>query len=221
HGGGFVLGDVNREDSLCSTLADETGSIIVSVGYRHAPEHPFPVPVEDAYAGVLWTDSFVQVLDNVQELGGDPSLIYTMGNSAGGNLATVVVRKLRDSDISQGVAAQVLRIPNTCHPKALPAAIAGPSASYNNFTDAPILSTSVMNEFWSLYNVPEEKIRSLDCSPLLGSEFERFPPTYISVCGCDPLRDEGLAYAGKLEEHGVPVKLDVIPGYPHGRCHVP
>ncbi|KAF2183903.1 hypothetical protein K469DRAFT_581797, partial [Zopfia rhizophila CBS 207.26] len=113
----------------------------------------------------------------------------------------------------------VLRIPNTCHPKALPGDIAGPSASYNHFTDAPILSTSVMNEFWSLYNVPEDEVRSVDCSPLLASEFKGFPPTYISVCGCDLLRDEGLAYARKLEQHGVPVKLDVIPGYPHGMCY--
>jgi len=158
----------------------------------------------------------LQVFDNLESLGGDPQLVYTTGNSAGGNLATVVARKLRDSGRTERVAAQVLRLPNTCHPKAQPDALASPSASYHAFTNAPILPTSVMDTFWSFYNVPADQVGSLDCSPLLATEFREFPPTYISICGSDPLRDEGLEYAKKLEAHGVAVKLDVMPGYPHG-----
>lgn len=170
---------------------------------------------------LVGSNCLTQVLNNVDSLGGDPSLIYTVGNSAGGNLATIVVRQLRDSTRPERVAAQVLRVPNTCHPKALPEALAGPASSYYGFTDAPILSTAVMDTFWSLYNVPENQVRCLDCSPLLAPEFDEFPPTYISVCGCDPLRDEGLEYAKRLEESGVPVKLDVVPGYPHGMQTAP
>ncbi|KEF54945.1 uncharacterized protein A1O9_09388 [Exophiala aquamarina CBS 119918] len=210
HGGGFVLGDIDREHPLCCSISDQAGSIVASVGYRHAPEHPYPTPVDDAYAGLLW------VLDNVQDLGGHRDLVYTVGVSAGGNLATAVVRKLRDSTRGERVAAQVLRVPNCCHPRAFPECLAKPTSSYARFVDAPILSTGVMDNFWALYHVPDDRVHSLDCSPLLASEFDQFPPTYISVCGCDPLRDEGLEYAKKLEASGVQVKLDVIPGYPHG-----
>lgn len=175
-----------------------------------------PLPVVSERKPRVGTDCLRQVLDNVNSLGGDLSLVYTVGNSAGGNLATVVVRKLRDSTRPERVAAQVLRVPNTCHPKALPEALASSASSYYGFTDAPILSTAVMDTFWSLYDVPDNLVRSLDCSPLLAPEFNEFPPTYISVCGCDPLRDEGLEYAKRVEESGAAVKLDVVPGYPHG-----
>jgi len=72
-----------------------------------------------------------------------------------------------------------------------------------------------MDDFWYFYN-PGDKASDLDCSPLLATEFKDFPPTYISVAGCDPLRDQGWAYAKKLEEAGVTLKFDVMGGYPHG-----
>jgi acetyl esterase len=72
-----------------------------------------------------------------------------------------------------------------------------------------------MDDFWSFYN-PGDRASSLDCSPLLADEFDNFPPTYISIAGCDPLRDQGFEFAKKLETAGVNLKFDVMAGYPHG-----
>jgi acetyl esterase len=141
--------------------------------------------------------------------------VYTAGNSAGGNLATVVVRKLRDSKRKERVAAEVLRVPVTCHPEVFPPGLGSPTSSYNLFHDAPILSTKTMNDFWYFYN-PGGRAKDLDCSPLLAEEFKDFPPTYLSVAGSDPLRDQGYEYAKKLDEAGVTLKLDIVGGYPHG-----
>lgn len=126
-----------------------------------------------------------------------------------------MVRRLRDSNRKERVAAEILRVPVTCHPDVFPANLAAPNSSYGSYHDAPILSTKVMDDFWYFYN-PGEKAGSLDCSPLLAEEFKDFPPTYISVAGCDPLRDQGYDYAKKLEAAGVTLKFDVMPGYPHG-----
>jgi len=156
-----------------------------------------------------------QTFDHIEELGGDPNLVLTCGNSAGGNLATVVTRRLRDSGRKERVAAQILRVPVTVHPDVMPAELADPSSSYRFYNDAPILPTKVMDDFWYFYN-PGDKAGSTDVSPLLADEFRDFPPTYISVAGCDPLRDQGVAYANKLKDAGVVVKFDVMPGYPHG-----
>lgn len=126
-----------------------------------------------------------------------------------------MVRRLRDSGRKEKIAAQVLRVPVTCHPSVFPQELAAQSSSYQKFTDAPILPKRVMDDFWELYN-PGDKAASLDASPLLANDFRDFPPTYISVCGCDPLRDQGFEYAKKLAAAGVDVKFEVMPGYPHG-----
>ena len=194
---------------------------MANVGYRHAPEFPYPMPVEDAYTAALWVNSVsskssnVQVFDHMKEIGGDPDLVYTAGNSAGANLATVVTRRLRDSKRKERIAAEVLRVPVVCHPSVFPPPLGQPDSSYSFYHDAPILSTKVMDDFWYFYN-PGDKASDLDCSPLLATEFKDFPPTYVSVAGCDPLRDQGWAYAKKLEEAGVTLKFDVMGGYPHG-----
>jgi acetyl esterase/lipase len=139
----------------------------------------------------------------------------TAGNSAGANLATVVTRRLRDSGRKEHVAAEILRVPVVCHPDVFPPELADPASSYRYYNDAPILPTKVMDDFWYFYN-PGESAASLDASPLLASEFHGFPPTYVSVAGCDPLRDQGVAYANKLKDAGILVKFELMPGYPHG-----
>lgn len=127
----------------------------------------------------------------------------------------MVTRRLRDSNRKERIAAQVLRVPVTCHPDVYPESLKDPNGSYYAFKDAPILSTKVMEDFWYFYN-PGKRAGDLDCSPLLATEFKEFPPTYISVAGADPLRDQGVEYAKKLHDAGVTVKFDVMPGYPHG-----
>ena len=156
-----------------------------------------------------------QTFDNIDNIGGDPDLVFTAGNSAGGNLATVVTRRLRDSNRKERIAAQILRVPVVCHPDVYPETLKDPKGSYYSYHDAPILSTKVMDDFWYFYN-PGKGAADLDCSPLLATEFKEFPPTYVSVAGCDPLRDQGVEFAKKLHDAGVPLKFDVMPGYPHG-----
>ena len=126
-----------------------------------------------------------------------------------------MVRRLRDSGRKERLAGQFLRIPVTCHPDAFPKSLADSSSSYHTFTDAPNLSKKVMDDFWDIYEVGSNT-SSLDVSPLLADEFREFPPTYISVSGCDPLRDQGIEYAEKLDSAGVPVKIEIYSGYPHG-----
>jgi len=130
-------------------------------------------------------------------------------------LATVMVRRLRDSGRKERFAGQFLRVPVTCHPAVFPKSLAEPTSSYQLFTDTPILTDVIMNDFWDIYKV-DKYTGSLDCSPLLADEFKEFPPTYISVSGADPLRDQGIEYAKKLDSHGIPVKLEIYSGYPHG-----
>lgn len=130
-------------------------------------------------------------------------------------MATVMVRKLRDFGRKERLAGQFLRVPATCHPDVFPTSLSDPSSSYKLFHDTPILSTKVMDDFWDVYNVGS-KTSSLDVSPLLADEFREFPPTYISVAGCDPLRDQGIEYAKKLDEAGIPVKTKIYSGCPHG-----
>jgi acetyl esterase/lipase len=126
-----------------------------------------------------------------------------------------MVRRLRDSNRKERIAAEILRVPVVCHPDVFPPNLAAPTSSYKYYHDAPILSTKVMDDFFYFYN-PGVKAGSLDCSPLLAEEFNDFPPTYVSVAGCDPLRDQGFDYAKKLEAAGITIKFDVMPGYPHG-----
>ena len=126
-----------------------------------------------------------------------------------------MVRRLRDSGRKDRLAGQFLRIPVTCHPDAFPKSLADSPSSYQIFTDAPILSKKVMDDFWDIYEVGSDA-SSLDVSPLLANEFREFPPTYISVSGVDPLRDRGIEYAKKLNSAGIPVKIEIYSGYPHG-----
>jgi acetyl esterase/lipase len=111
--------------------------------------------------------------------------------SAGGSLATAVVRRLIESGRKERFAGQFLRIPVTCHPDVLPKPLADLSSSYYFLSDAPISPTRIMNDFWDVYDVGT-KAASLDNSPLLATELKGFPPTYIAVAGCDPLRDQGI-----------------------------
>jgi len=127
----------------------------------------------------------------------------------------VVTRRLRDSDRKERIAGQILRVPVACHPFVFPPELATKDSSYYKYHDAPILSTKSMDDFWYFYN-PGKRAGELDCSPLLAEEFKEFPPTYISVAGCDPLRDQGIMLAKKMDAAGVNVKFEVMGGYPHG-----
>ncbi|KAF2432485.1 Alpha/beta hydrolase fold-3, partial [Tothia fuscella] len=205
HGGGWMLGSIAADDLFCRKLASDLNHVVVSVEYRLAPENVFPAAIDDCYSACLWTS------ENAKSLGIDPSQIYVTGNSAGGHLAAAVALKLADSGKASTIAAQVLRIPLTCHPSVWPGEKPPPKKNM------PILEDSTAIAMINAFITQEKDRGNYLVSPLLASAelLRQLPPTYIDVCSADPLAAGGIAYAKKLEDHGVPVKLFVLDGMPH------
>ncbi|WAO90760.1 Abhydrolase-3 domain-containing protein [Fusarium falciforme] len=190
-------------------MCKSSGVVVVSLDYRKAPENPFPVGLEDVWAGVLW------VFENIESLGGDPAKIILGGLSAGGNITAVLAQRARHTK-QVSFCGQILRIPLVVHPKAQPAEL--DFSSYEENADAPILPSASVTQFLGYYNAPPEDTR---VSPLLETDLSGLPRTYIQIAGADPLRDDGFAYAEKLQQAGVPVKVNVYPGLPHGFMMLP
>jgi acetyl esterase len=196
HGGGWVIGSVRSHDGVCRALAAEVGALVVSVGYRLAPEHRFPAAVEDALAATRW------VSENAARLGGDPSRLFVGGDSAGGSLSAVVARELRDR-----VHFQLLIYPSTD--------LTRNHASHTLFADGYLLTRAAMDWFCDHY-VAAEHYRHPLGSPLHHDDLHGVPPAFIMTAGFDPLRDEGRAYAEKLRAAGVAIEHQLYPGLIHG-----
>jgi acetyl esterase len=191
HGGGWVWGGIDEVDVLARTLANATGRPTASVGYRLAPEHPYPAPLEDVTAAVAWL---------TENTGVDPGDVVLLGLSAGGTLALAASARFRGTPLA--VRAQVLVYPML--DPSLSSASAGRYA-----TIAP-LSRPRAAWFWSQYAPTGPH-----AAPMLGDP-EGLPPTYVVLAEVDVLRDEGLAYADRLRSAGVPVAVKVWPGAVHG-----
>jgi acetyl esterase len=189
HGGGWVLGTLDSCDAVCRALAVESGCRVVSVDYRLAPEHRFPAAPNDAYDALVWIAGSVAH--------GGPLVVA--GDSAGGNLAAVVALRARDED-GPPIALQVLIYPVVDHDMT--------TGSYEQYGEAELLLNRLaMIWFWDHY-VPDVAGRSHPhASPLRADDHSGLPPAYVLVAEYDPLRDEGLAYAAKLDAAGVPVAL--------------
>ncbi|MFL5822557.1 MAG: alpha/beta hydrolase [Solirubrobacteraceae bacterium] len=201
HGGGFVVGDLDTHDNLCRMLARCSGARILAIGYRLAPEMPFPGPVEDCLTG------FRFAVEHHRELGADPNRIGVAGDSAGGNLATVVARMaLTGSDT--GPAFQLLFYPwlDLAHKR----------RSYELFGEGFYLTESDLDWYRDQYLAQDEDASDPRCSPLLADDLSRLPPAYIATAGFDPLRDDGEAYAQRLRAAGVPAALRRHTGLIHG-----
>ncbi|KAH6988665.1 Alpha/Beta hydrolase protein [Ilyonectria destructans] len=209
HGGGWTMGDLDSEDAVCRTMCNSTGAVVVSVDYRKAPENPFPIGLEDVWAGVLW------IFEHLESLGGSRGRVILGGLSAGGNITAVLAQRARETN-QVSFCGQILRIPLVVHPMAQPAEFDFPS--YKENADAPILSFASVAKFLEYYDPPPEDIR---VSPLLANDLSGLPPTYIQIAGADPLRDDGFAYAKKLQQAGVALKVNVYPGMPHGFMNMP
>lgn len=191
HGGGFVLGDLDTHDWLCRRLAFDTGLPLLAIDYRLAPEHPFPAALDDA------TDVVRYVATRPQEFGArDPALIV-MGDSAGANLVTVAARQLRDLGVE--IAAQVLIYP-TLGPEIV-------TDSAHQFGSGYLLDLESLRHDYSLYLNGFVDHTDPRVTPLLSTDLSGVAPAVVVVAECDPLRDEGVAYAGLLEHFGVPVEL--------------
>jgi acetyl esterase len=201
HGGGWVLGGLDSHDHVCRALANSVPCTVFSVEYRLAPEHKFPAAVDDSFAATAW------IGDHASEMQIDPARIAVGGDSAGGNLATVVSQIARERG-GPHLVFQLLIYPATDMRMAMP--------SIDENADAPILSKGAMHWFLNHYLNGEEDRTNPLASPLLANDVSGLPPAFIVTAECDPLRDEGEAYGQLLRRQGVRVDLECYAGMPHG-----
>jgi acetyl esterase/lipase len=202
HGGGYILGSALVDDPRLERWSDEFGCVVVSVDYRLAPEHPFPAPLDDCYAGLAWTTSAAV------ELGIDPARIVIGGASAGGGLAAALALLARDrAEITP--AFQLLIYPmiddRAPHPS-------------SGISGAPIWSPAANKLGWTAYlgRQPGSDDVPAYAAAARASDLRGLPPAFIAVGTLDVFRDEDIAYASRLLAAGVPTELHVYPGAPHG-----
>jgi acetyl esterase len=201
HGGGWVIGDLDTHDSVCRFLATAAGVLVLSVGYRLAPEHPFPAAAEDADAAFRWAAA------EAGDLGADPTRIAVGGDSAGGNLAAVASLLSRDGGGPQP-AMQLLIYPATD--------AVGEQRSRQLFAEGFLLTKADMNWFEAHY-IPSGVAHDDPRVSVLGvGDLAGLPPAYVTTAGFDPLRDEGEAYAERMRAAGVRVALRRQRGLIHG-----
>jgi len=197
HGGGWVIGSMEETDATARVLCNRSGAVVVNVDYRLAPEHPFPAAADDALAVSRW------IKDNASSLGGDPARVAVGGDSAGGNLAAVATQQV------PGVYAyQILIYPVTDATMS--------HGSYTENADGYLLTKQSMEWFLEHYAADADPTDP-KLSPLYASEevLAAQPPTFLLTAGFDPLRDEGQAYADKLEASGVAVERAHYPDQIH------
>jgi acetyl esterase len=205
HGGGFVFCDLDSHDGLCRHIANSIPAVVVSVGYRLAPEHRWPAAADDFYAATRWT------VDNAASLGGDPGRVAVGGDSAGGNLAAVTALMARDRG-GPALAAQLLFYPVL--------AADFDNGSYRLFGRGYYNPKPAMQWYWDQY-VPTKADRAHPYATPLNAELHDLPPTMLVIAGHDPLRDEALAYAAELEAAGVSVVRAQFDGAIHGFMTMP
>ena len=196
HGGGWVIGDLDTHDALCRLTCRDAGVHVLSIDYRLAPEHPAPAAVDDAYAAFRWAH------EHAGDLGAIPGKVAVGGDSAGGNLATVVSQLARDDEDPQGPkpVLQWLIYPRTD--------LTAQTRSQSLFADGFVLTKRDIDWFDSQY-LGGSGVEPTDprVSPLLAESLSGLPPALIATAGFDPLRDEGEQYAAALQAAGTAVDL--------------
>ncbi|MEV4432110.1 alpha/beta hydrolase [Streptomyces sp. NPDC049585] len=199
-GGGFVIGSLHSHHSLVAELAARTGLVTVALDFGTAPEHPFPGPVEDCYAGLCGTLADLPALG----LGGlDPTAALICGESSGANMAVVLSMMTRDRG----------------GPRLRGQAVISPVLDFTRWRqggeDAPLLSGGEMEFYTGCYCPRPGQAEDPYVSPLLGGAFHELPPAYIVGCSMDSLRVDAEKYAGLLREHGIPVEYVMEEGMVH------
>lgn len=200
HGGGWVIANLDAYEPSCRALCNAANCIVVSVAYRQAPEHKFPAAMNDAYAATQW------VIANATRLNGDLTHVAVGGESAGGNLATVVCLRARDEGLALPIF-QLLIYPVTSHAFNTP--------SYRENANGKPLSADMMPWFWNHYLHNDAEGLQPYASPLRATNLTGLPPALIITAEYDVLRDEGEAYAEKLRSFDVPVTLTRYEGMVH------
>jgi acetyl esterase len=203
HGGGFVIGDLDTHDNQCRALCGGVGAVVLSLGYRLAPEAPYPAAVEDCFAALQWVSA------HVDQLGGDPDRLVVAGDSAGGNLAAVSAVMARDAG-GPRLAAQLLIYPATDFRE-----VEGQYPSREENAEGYFLTRADMAWFAGHY-VGQADPQDPRLSPLLTEDLTGLAPAIVVTAEYDPLRDEGEAYARALQAAGVAVTSRRYDGLIHG-----
>jgi len=199
HGGGFVVGSIATHDRLCRVLSHLAHCAVLSVDYRLAPEHPFPVAFEDAWDAMLW------VRQHGATRGLDASRVAVGGDSAGGTLAAVCALQARDA--SWPLALQLLIYPGC--------AARSETRSHQTFGKGFLLDADLIDYFFKLFLRSEEDRDDWRFAPLLADDLGGVAPAWFCLAECDPLVDEGLLYADHLRAAGVTVDLELYRGVVH------
>ena len=206
HGGGWVFGDLDSHDILCRYLCIQSGTLVVSVDYRLAPEHPYPAALDDAWDSVCW------VAANGDDLDADTRRLAVGGDSAGGTLAATVCRRARDEGGPE-IRFQALIYPVTDMTLSQP--------SMTEMAEGYNFTREAMEWFCELYMPDEIALRDPDVSPLFAEELGGLPPALIIGAGFDPLRDDAKAYADALSAAGVTTEQVYYDGMIHGFLNMP
>ncbi|MBT3247263.1 MAG: alpha/beta hydrolase [Actinobacteria bacterium] len=202
HGGGWVIGNLETHDALVRSMANETGAVVVAVDYRLAPEHPYPAAADDCYAATCW------VADHADTLRVDAQRLAVAGDSAGGNLATVVALMARDKD-GPAIAFQSLIYPAVdMDSDRWPSMIAN--------AEGPLLTREAMHWFYEHYVGQQKFVDDPYAAPLRADSLAGLPPAHVTVAQYDPLCDEGLAYAEALSGAGTACEVECFDGLIHG-----
>ena len=199
HGGGFTVGSIATHDTLCRVLSRDSGCAVVSVDYRLAPGHKFPTASDDAW------DALSQLSRQASGLGLDGRRIALGGDSAGGTLAAVCAILARDAGLP--IALQLLFYPGTTAHQDTP--------SHLRLADGPLLDEALISWFFGLYVRTPADRDDWRFAPLKADDVEGVAPAWIGLAECDPLVDEGIAYADKLRAAGVAVDLEIYRGVIH------
>jgi acetyl esterase len=199
-GGGWTLGSIDTADGISRKLANAVPCQVITVGYRLAPEHPFPTAVRDCHDAVQW------IAANPDRVQADPARLIVGGDSAGGNLAAAVTLLARDN--GPGLSGQLLVYPNTVY--------GSDTLSMRTGDDPYLFNKTSVGWYWEHYLTDPADGRNPLASPLLASSHADLPPALVITAEYDPLRDEGEFYAEKLHAAGVPTTLSRYDGMVHG-----
>ncbi|MCH9631673.1 MAG: Carboxylesterase NlhH [Chlamydiia bacterium] len=201
HAGGYVRGDIELCDPICRKIANRSSCIVISVNYRLAPEEQYPAALEDAYTALCWAHYYAH------EIGGSKDHIAVAGDSTGANLATALTLLTKDRN-GPKISFQILMYPVLDYTYSFP--------SHEKFATGYFMTEEALKFYESQYFPEEADRKNPYISPYFIKNFEGIPPAYIITAECDPVRDEGEAYAEKLKNAGVKVVHYRFKGTMHG-----